>query len=406
MNQATIRRTTRYAYQAQTADGAAMAGTIEAADVDDARIQLQTLGLVVLELTAERVRPPKPKRISGDDFVAFNQQLTALTAASLPLEKGLRLIGGDMPSKRLKRTVDDIAAELENGRSLEDAFEKYADRFPTHYGRVLAAGVKSGNLQAVLINVGKQVQMTHRLRSTLSRAAAYPAVVLAMIVGVLVFVSFVVVPPMESFFGKFRIELPLITRALFGLADAVPGLLVLIGVTLLAVLIWWRLMKMRGRDHVVIETLFWPMPLLGTVLKRSAIARWCGALRIGVNAGLDLPTSIELAGEAVGSPAARQDGQYMIDTLQAGATIDQTVGLRLIPQSTIVSMQLAADRGDLADTLDQLTLLYESQAEQRLGILRSALAPITLVVIATMIFFVIMGLTAPLSRLIGSMMYI
>lgn len=395
----------RFTYEAQTPDGRAMAGTLEAVDRASAQEQLRAMGLRVTTLASQHARPPRlprPKRIEGEDFAAFNQQLAQLTASSLPLERGLRLIGADMPSRRLGRTVEMVAAELERGLSVEQAFERHARRFPTHYGRMLEAGVKTGNLQAVLINVGRQIQMMHRLRSMLTRAMAYPIVLLVMILGVLAFVSWGVVPPMRAFFADFNTDLPRLTRTLFAVGDLLPPILIAIGVAVLLVAIVWRAMRLSGRDALLVETVFWPLPLLGPVLRRAAAARWCGALQIGIDAGLDLPTSIRLAGEAIGSPTAMIDGRRLVQALEAGGTVDETEGLRMVPASATSTLQFAAERSDLPHAVEQLTHLYEHQAEQRLQLLRAAVVPIGLVFVAMVVTLVIAGLFMPLPRLISA----
>src|SRR5215211_1034587 len=114
-----------FAYQAQTADGQTLSGTIDASDAEHAGSLLQALRLRVLEISPA-AHPPRPKALRGDDFVAFNQQQMHLTRAGLPVEHGLKLIAQDMRSGRLAETVRQLAAEMERGTPLDQAFEKHA----------------------------------------------------------------------------------------------------------------------------------------------------------------------------------------------------------------------------------------------------------------------------------------
>src|SRR5687767_9807005 len=129
---------TSFAYQAQTTDGLRMSGTIDARDVADAQRRLVELGLRVSEI-APTPRPPKPRALAASDLVVFNEQLAHLTKAGLPLERGLRLIAADLGNGRLSRTVEMVAAELEQGTPLDVAFEKHRGHFPSLYGRLVAA---------------------------------------------------------------------------------------------------------------------------------------------------------------------------------------------------------------------------------------------------------------------------
>src|SRR5688500_8110711 len=113
-----------FAYQAQTPDGQRMSGTVDAQDVGEANRRLVELGLRVSEI-APVPTPPRPKALRASDFLAFNEQLAHLAKAGLPLEHGLRLIAADLRSGRLSRTIELVAAELERGTPLPEAFEKH-----------------------------------------------------------------------------------------------------------------------------------------------------------------------------------------------------------------------------------------------------------------------------------------
>src|SRR5690348_11113095 len=103
-----------FRYAAQTLDGVAMNGTIDASSVDDASERLRKLQLRVMEIKAEP-KPPRPRALSGVDFAMFNQQLAHLSSAGLPVEQGLRLIAEDFDRGRLAQTVRSVADELESG---------------------------------------------------------------------------------------------------------------------------------------------------------------------------------------------------------------------------------------------------------------------------------------------------
>src|SRR5438477_11597083 len=110
---------TTFAYTASTATGETLTGTIDTADLATARRQLDSLRLTVQSIAE---RKPKTRPLSGDDFLAFNQQLAQLTRAGLPVEQGLRLIAEDLGNGRLADATRQIADDLERGKSLAEAF--------------------------------------------------------------------------------------------------------------------------------------------------------------------------------------------------------------------------------------------------------------------------------------------
>lgn len=393
----------RFTYQAQTTHGRTFSGVLEAASADEAREMLRDMSLRVIEIErAEPARGAAP--LTGGEFMAFNQQLAQLTAAGLPVEIGLRLIARDMRSGRLSESVRRVAADLEAGASLPDAFEKHRRLFPPLYGRLIDAGVRSNQLPAVLFNLGRHMELMQRLRGTLWRAASYPMMILLGVGFVLVFIGQVIVPQFEEIFMDFDTDMPPVTLLVFYVAKWV--LPIAIGVAAAGVLwvLTWAALRAAGKSQAVLDYIVMPIPLIGTVLKRNLVARWCDALKLGVQSGLDLPASLALAGDAVASPLLKRDGEALIQTLEAGRGLDEHPRLIVAPEAVPAAIHLASSRHDLPSLLDNLSQMYQQQAELRLATLQSTLAPVLLIVLAALIGTVVAALFLPLLKLMQAVM--
>jgi type IV pilus assembly protein PilC len=387
-----------FAYDAQTDDGHRVVGTIEATDAEHATSRLRAMQLRVLEVRPSAPRPDG-KRMRGGDFITFNQQLAQLTAAGMPIEQGLRMIAADLGRGKLKRTVDLLATELEAGTSIDQAFDKYQNKFPPLYGRLIRAGVKGGNLPAVLLSLGKHLDLTQRLRATLWRAVSYPLVVLVAFGFLLSFLGMVVSPEFAKIYGDFRLQLPLPTRMLIGLSTIAPALLfTLIALVILAP-IAWGMLQAAGYGNSVVERLVLPLPLIGPVLRANFVARWCDGTKLGVEAGLDLPQAIALGNDASGSQRLARDGAALAEALGAGRSLTSAT-TSLLPATVPAAIQFASGYSDLAGTLDSLSDMYRRQAETRLEAVPGVLTPLLVLLIAFMIGFVIVALFAPLASLL------
>lgn len=392
-----------FAYQAQTPDGLRMSGTVDATDVGEATRRLLELGLRVGEIAPAPPHAPRPRAMRAGDFAAFNQQLAHLAKAGLPLEHGLRLIAADLHSGRLSRTVEMVAAELERGTPLGEAFEKHRAHFPPLYGRLVAAGVQSGNLPGVLFNLGRHLELVQRLREALWRAFAYPLVVLVTLMLVMIFLGYFVLPRFEEIFTDFRIDLPIVTTALLSLARATPVLLgVLVALVAGAPLLWAALRATGSSGRATDLAARW-MPLVGPVLRRNLVARWCDALRIGVSAGMDLPAAILIAGDTTGSPALQADGRAMVAQMEAGLPLDSVRPGGMLPATVPATLHFAAGHQDLATTIEALGEMYQRQAELRMSAIPAMLTPLLVLLIAGLVAFVMVGLFAPLITLIQGM---
>ena len=390
-----------FTYEAQTDDGRRLAGTIEATDAEAALDRLHAMRLRVIAVTpaSQRVRS---KALRGSDFLAFNQQLAQLTAAGMPLERGLRLIAGDIRSRRLKVTIERLASELESGTPLDQAFEKHREKFPPLYGRLVRAGVKSGDLSAVLLGLGRHLELVQRLRDVLWRALSYPLMVLVAMGFLLSFLGIVVLPRFVDVYSGLKVPLPGVTLVLLQVSRAAPVLLAITLAGLIGGPIVWRILQWLGYSGAVVERLVVPLPLVGPVLRANMAARWCDAVRLGVQAGLDLPGAIELAEDATRSGRLARDGRAMIDALAVGKPLtDARTGI--LPATVPATIQFASGYHDLGPTLQSLSEMYQRQAELRLNAIPEILTPLMVVLIAVLIGFVIVALMAPFIALLNGM---
>jgi type IV pilus assembly protein PilC len=390
-----------FGYQAQTVDGLAVSGTIDAPNLDEAGRRLLALRLRVLEIEPVG-RPARAKPLRGDDFLAFNQQLTHLTKAGLPVEHGLRLIAQDMRSGRLAETVRQVAQELERGTPLGAAFEKHHAQFPPLYGKLIAAGVRTNNLPGMLLSLGRHMELIMRLRAMLWRAAAYPIMVLGGLVLIVVFLGMFVLPNFDAMFRDFGMKLPAITLLILGIPRAMPIVIAIAVLLFVGLPLLWLVFRLVGWDRQVVDHVILPLPLIGSILRRNMIARWCDAAKLGVQSGLDLPASIELAGDAVGSPKLLRDGYEISAAIQAGQTPDHAA-TRMLPPTVAAAMALSSDQHELGSTLGTLGEMYQQQAESRLAMLPGLLTPLLIIIIAIVIGFVILGLFAPFLSLIQTL---
>jgi type II secretory pathway component PulF len=163
---------------------------------------------------------------------------------------------------------------------------------------------------------------------------------------------------------------------------------------------WWLMGRLGLRANIT-DAFLSRIPLLGPVLWRSALARWCNAVHIATDAGLDLPQSIDLAGKLVAWKRLQQDSSDMIHALAAGQPLQDSAitTWRIIPPSVRIALQLASERHDLPTAARTLGEVYQHEAESRAAALSGILSPILLIMIALLILFVIGGLLSPLVRL-------
>jgi type II secretory pathway component PulF len=179
-----------------------------------------------------------------------------------------------------------------------------------------------------------------------------------------------------------------------------PQIAIGFAVVVLGIPLLWQLFRLWQWDRVIVDNVFLYIPLIGPILRRNLLARWCDVLRMGVQGGMDLPAAITLAGETTGSPALIRDGQRLVDTLNVGKQASEMRRGKVLPPSIIAVIQLASDRQDLPAALAALAHMYQQQAEVRVSTIPSILTPILLIGIGIVLTFVVVALFAPMISLI------
>ena len=397
-----------FTYRAQSTDGATLTGTLDALDEPSARGRLSSLGLTILELAAlppnlPEPRPAKTARLGTLDFAAFNQQLAQLTRAGMPVESGLKLIAADMRTRKLRAAVEAVAHDLERGVPLPEAFESHSRSFPKLYGHVLRAGIAAGNLPAVLLNLGRHLELMQRLRRNLWRAASYPLMVLVAMCGVLTFVGYVLEGPMNELYSDDFFELPRLTQALFFIGRQTPFLLLFLAWGVFVFWLIWRFWQRKGYEQRFVDRWLSRIPLLGRVIRSNLIARWCGAVSLGVEAGLDLPHAIELGAQATGSQHLANDGKRILVAHEHGEPLQSAGHIDLIPPSVLTAMEFGKNRGDLPNVLRTLTQMYQEKSEHHLATLIAILSPAMLILVGVTLVSVIYALFLPMAKLVKSL---
>jgi type II secretory pathway component PulF len=236
----------QFRYEAQDSAGAPLRGTLEAAGAADAEARLASLGLRALAVEPEPVARPGGRALGADDFLLFNRQLAHLTKAGLPVERGLRLIAGDMKSGRLAAASEAVAAELERGRSLPEAFAVHARRFPPLYARLMEAGIKTGNLPGILFSLGRHLELAARLRQMLWNTLAYPVGVLLGLIVIMGLIATYILPMMRGIYSGFKVNLPWITRAYLWVGDQMSIVLPAAGALVVVLIGVGIFVRLRG----------------------------------------------------------------------------------------------------------------------------------------------------------------
>ena len=393
-----------FRYDALTSAGRLMKGTIEAGTPQEASGQLTGMGLLVN--TLEKTRQDQPRTpIGRNEFLLFNQQLASITKAGIPLERGLRELAQDISSAAMRQLVEDIAADLEAGVPLEEAFQKREKHFPPLYGRILKAGVETGRLSEMLTSLNRHLELAGQTRRIVFEALSYPAVILALGAIIITGVFRLVIPQFQAILkdmvgGK----LNPVTNAVFTLADnIIPfwfAVAVLVGIV--AVLLASLSSSPAGRRFK--ERLFFHLPVIGRLYHSSILSRMAEAMALLIGAGCDVPEALRLGAVTSGSETLTTESDLVAQQIERGSNIlEAGQGTRVLPRLFLYSVQLGAQRNELQDNLYSLGEMYADQARAGQSRLQTFLLPLMIIIIGGVIATAILSMFLPMIQVITSL---
>lgn len=398
-----------YRYRALDGAGKEHTGVVDADTARAARIQLRERKLFPVDidhLSATRDADTPSRRLGGSralgtaQLCLLTRQWATLLHAGLTVEQALAALLEQADRPQLRHLLAALRADLLAGYSLASALERFSKAFPPIYRATVAAGEKSGELAAVLLELADHLEsQAHLARKTL-QALLYPIIVAGVALLVVGGLMIYVVPQVVAVFQQSKQQLPWLTRALMAASDSLRqwgwiGLLLLSGVSI-GIHRTLQQEAPRRRFHAWLLGL----PLLGRQLREVDSARLAGTLAILTRSQVPLLTALEAGAQVVArlplqdavraATAAVGEGQGLAKALGAG---------RCFPPLLIHLVANGEATGRLDDMLARAAQLLSREAENRMATLTTLLEPVLLLTMGGVVLTIVLAVMEPIIEL-------
>lgn len=396
-----------FEYRSVTDSGRLMTGTIEAADIEQAKSSLAEMGLQVTELEKSK-QPPSPGSIGRNEFMLFNEQLASLTKAGIPLEQGLRELAHDAGSSKMRTLITGIADELERGTPIDQAVQKHQKEFPPLYGLILKSGVETGRLSEMLTNLNRHLQVELRTRRVLVESLTYPAVVLAaaaiIVSGLLLFIVPTFAEVLSDMSGG-KAGLPGLTGLIFKLSGHVGDFWLVVGIVLAVAVFIWKSLSLNASGRRSKERFFRSLPIVGRVFRNGLLARFSECMSVLINAGCTLDDAVELSGQSSSSELLKQDCTTLAAQLRQGSNfLEAGMTCQTIPRLFLYSVQLGAQRNELKENLNSLGRMYAAKTFSLQSQMQALLESVLIIFLGGIVGTIVLAMFLPMVKMIQVMM--
>ena len=384
----------RFTYTAVDPQGQTAGGIVEAADWAAALALLAARGLVdcrqesSLELGV----------LTSSDAVELAGYLSELAKSGVPLGGPLKALAQDAASPSLRAAIDDLTAGLESGQALDDSLESLGARLPEHVRRLLVAAARSGRLSQALERLLDRQRQADDMTRSFRQAVAYPAVLLALLVAWLLFVTWEVVP---NFYLVLEEDFDLQSKNWLGpFAKFTPPLL--IGSIVAVAFVLGAVRRWGGA--AAFSRLLSAVPLTGPCRAYRGLADFSGMLAEFLDEQIPLDESLELTAAGTRDPAVRAACTMAAEQVAQGGSLSGALDrLRIFPKTLVRWTQWGENNAALPDALRSAATMFTDRFELRLQLVRVFVPAIVFGLIAASALFVAGSIFAGLFSLVRSL---
>jgi type IV pilus assembly protein PilC len=370
-----------------------------AATAEELRSRFVHAGYHVFSVRARGAISLTRRKVKLEPFLIFNQQFLTLIRAGLPILSSLEMLGKIQKGAAFSSQLDDVATRVKTGEALSAAFEAQ-NGFPVMYTTTLLAGERSGNLPELLERYVNFQKIALTFRKKLVASLIYPAVLMTLVIGLMIFLFTVVIPQFAVLYDEMGSKLPAMTIGLLTFGKWMQHNIVWIAlVALIAGAIFWRFsLTERGKDFV--DGFRVKLPVFGKIWLKYQVALFSRTLSTLLTGGLPLVPSLETAARSISSRRVSKSVHSSVVTVREGKSLaDSLVRTGVFPNLACEMITVGEQTGALPQMLNSVADFFEEDVSTALTAALALIEPAILVVMGTVVVFILISLYLPIFSL-------
>lgn len=343
--------------------------------------------------------------ISLKEKLFFVQYLVPMLKVGISLSKALKTLAQQSQNKRFKAILIEVGTKVEAGSSFTEAVRPHVSVFGELFVNMIEAGELSGNLENVLEQIYIQMKKDHELISKIKSALTYPIVIMAAMFGIGAFMFVVVIPRMTSIFKEMNVELPLVTRILISVSNAIAnnGLLSLL-ILIVFILLFIKIIKTK-KGKYIFQGLVLKIPIIAPIIKKINLARFARNLSSLLKTEIMIVKSFKITSNVLGNIRYREAISEMGNKLKKGEKLGESIKSypKLFPPVVSQMISVGEETGELDNILNELAEFYENEVDQIMKELPSLIEPLLILVLGVGVGGVAAAVIMPMYSLSSSM---
>ena len=398
----------KYNYEARDSASNKIVKSVVQADSENAAAKLLTAqGFVPLKIELQDDKTNFFARFSGrittKDKVVFTRQLATLIGAGLPLAQSLRTVQEQTTNKRMQEIVQEIISDVEGGKSLSDSFAKHPEAFNKVYVALVSAGETSGTMDDSLKRLAAQQEKEAAMMSKIRGAMMYPSIVLVVIILVVGFMLFTVVPQVEGLYRDLNKGLPFVTLMMIKTANFFSSLWWLV---ILAMIIggYFLAQYLKTEQGIRTKDIFkLNVPLFKGMFRKMYMARFARTGQVLLRTGVPMLDMLRITADAVNNVIISESILRASDKVKGGKALSASLSnedyfLAMVPQM----IKIGEQSGKIDEMMGKTAQVYEDELDEEIRALSTAIEPVLMVFLAIVAGTMVAAILLPIYSLVGN----
>ncbi|HET7106583.1 MAG TPA: type II secretion system F family protein [Candidatus Acidoferrum sp.] len=343
--------------------------------------------------------------VSAKELAVFTRQFSVMIDAGLPLVQCLEILAGQQENKLFQKVLTGTRSAVEGGSNLSTAMKQYPKVFDPLYSNMVEAGETGGILDTILQRLSTYIEKNVKLKAAVKSALIYPIGVLTIAAGVIILLLWKVVPIFATLFAGLGVDLPLPTKIVIGMSNFVGsifGLLILVG--LAAVIFGLKIWYGTPQGRYALDSVILKLPVLGILMRKIAVARFTRTLGTLISSGVPILEGLDITAKTSGNAVVERALFQVRKSLEEGKSLTEPLKESAVFPGMVTQMIAVGEQTGAMDAmLQKIADFYEDEVDAAVKDLLTALEPIMIVFLGTVVGGVVISMYLPLFTLIGKL---
>jgi len=398
-----------YFYRVGREDGSVLTKEVEAESEDVLRRELEEGGYLVLELTKRRAfgldlfRRGIGKKLSGEEFLVFNQELLVLIKAGLPIVQSLDLLAERAGNPAFKEALSDVRTGIKGGKALSEAMAMNAGFFPELYCNSLRSGERTGSLAEVLERFIMYQKRLLAAKRQLKSAITYPVFLFGVTTALVIFLLIYVVPSFTEIYKDFNSQLPLPTVILINSTRFIRQYLLIVVALVAGLVFFFRAWYRTDKGRRAVDGYMLRLPLVGDLISGYFISTMSRTLSTVLAGGIPMLQSLEMVAKSVTNRVLSGNLLDVQERVREGmslaAALEET---KMMPPMTIRMIEVGEATGALETMLDDISAFYEDDVNQRMQRITTLIEPVIMLTMGIVVGGIVLVMYMPIFEIAGT----